>query len=171
MFDIDSSAGVEVRDAILRRLSMPTMHPNCRCSPVTEELYVNKVIYNGPATVVYWSDKTRTVVKCQSDDYFDPELGFLLAVCKKVCGNTGKYNELLRKHVPGYGESIAIAQMREELTKFCKSRPLCSECPLSQDGYNCGRGFFFDFPEGRDGYMTDESIVRHYRAMKGAKHE
>lgn len=169
MFDINSPAGIEARNIILRHLGMPTIHPNCRCSPATNELYVNKVIYNGPVTVVYWSDRTRTVVKCQPGDTYDPKTGFLLALCKKVCGNTGKYNELLREHVPGYGES-ATTQMREELTKFCKSRT-CSGCPLNKDEYKCGRGFFFDFPKGRDGYMTDKSIIRHYNAMKGAKHE
>lgn len=62
------------------------------------------MIYNDPATVVYWSDNTKTVVKCQPGDRFDLELGFLLAVLKKACGNKGRYNELLRKYVPGYGE-------------------------------------------------------------------
>lgn len=65
---------------------------------------IEKVVYSDPATVIYWKDKTRTVVKCQKGDVFDPELGFLLAVCKKAFGNTGRYNELLKQHVPGYGE-------------------------------------------------------------------
>lgn len=75
-----------------------------RQEPQTPELMVADVIYNDPATVVYWSDKTRTVVKCQPGDTYDPKTGFLLALCKKVCGNTGNYNDLLRECVPGYGE-------------------------------------------------------------------
>lgn len=71
--------------------------------PQAPELTVTDVIYNDPATVVYWSDKTRTVVKCQPGDTYDPKIGFLLALCKKVCGNTGNYNDLLRECVPGYG--------------------------------------------------------------------
>lgn len=65
---------------------------------------IEKVVYSEPATVIYWKDKTRTVVKCQNGDVFNPELGFLLAVCKKAFGNTGRYNELLKQHVPGYGK-------------------------------------------------------------------
>ena len=72
--------------------------------PQAPELTVVDVIYNDPATVVYWSDKTRTVVKCQPGDTYDPKTGFLLALCKKVCGNTGNYNDLLRECIPGYGE-------------------------------------------------------------------
>lgn len=72
--------------------------------PQAPELTVVDVIYNDPATVVYWSDKTRTVVKCQPGDTYDPKTGFLLALCKKVCGNTGCYNDLLRECIPGYGK-------------------------------------------------------------------
>lgn len=34
------------------------------------------VIYNPPATVIHWSDKTKTVVKCSADDEYDPLTGF-----------------------------------------------------------------------------------------------
>lgn len=72
--------------------------------PQAQELTVEDVIYNDPATVIHWSDKTRTVVKCQPGDTYDPKTGFLLALCKKVCGNTGNYNDLLRECIPGYGK-------------------------------------------------------------------
>ena len=141
--------------------------------PSVPELTVTDVIYNYPATVVYWSDKTRTVVKCQPGDTYDPKTGFLLALCKKVCGNTGNYNDLLRECVPGYGGEKTqtepnIKQMRKELADFCRYRH-CDGCPLAEDGFVCGRGKFFTNSIGELGYMTDESIIKHYRAMKGAK--
>lgn len=143
--------------------------------PQAPELMVTNVIYNDPATVVYWSDKTRTVVKCQPDDKFDSELGFLLALCKKVCGNTGKYNDLLRECIPGYGgektkTEPSVEQMRKELHYFC-GRSICNGCPLSKDGFECGRGKSFTTPKYGLGYMTDESIVKHYKAMKGAEED
>lgn len=58
-----------------------------------------RVIYNGPATIVFWADGTKTVVKCQSDDVFDFEKGFLLCVAKKAFGNHGKFNDYIRKMV------------------------------------------------------------------------
>ena len=69
--------------------------------PITK--YVKQVIYNDPVTVVYWSDGTKTVVRCQHGDMFNPLIGFLMAALKYSCGNKGNYNELLKKFVPGYG--------------------------------------------------------------------
>ena len=56
-----------------------------------------KVIFNNPATVVFWADGTKTVVKVQNDEPFDKEKGFAMAFIKKFFGNTGRYNELLKK--------------------------------------------------------------------------
>ena len=58
---------------------------------------VKKVIFNDPATIVYWKDGTKTVVKCQKGDYFDPEKGFAMAFLKKCWGNKGNFNDKLRK--------------------------------------------------------------------------
>lgn len=58
---------------------------------------VKKVIFNDPATIVYWKDGTKTVVKCQKGDYFDLEKGFAMAFIKKCWGNKGNFNDKLRK--------------------------------------------------------------------------
>ena len=58
---------------------------------------VKKVIFNNPATIVYWKDGTKTVVKCQNGDDFDPEKGFAMAFLKKCWGNKGNFNDKLRK--------------------------------------------------------------------------
>lgn len=58
---------------------------------------VKKVIFNDPATIVYWKDETKTVVKCQEGDDFDPEKGFAMAFIKKCWGNKGNFNDKLIK--------------------------------------------------------------------------
>jgi hypothetical protein len=60
---------------------------------------VKQVIFNNPATVVFWSDGTKTVVKCSENDTFDPEIGLAMAICKKAFGNAGAYNEVFKKWV------------------------------------------------------------------------
>ena len=45
---------------------------------------IRKVIFNDPATVVLWSDGTKTVVKCGPEDKFDIEKGLAMAIVKKV---------------------------------------------------------------------------------------
>ena len=58
---------------------------------------IKKVIFNDPATIVYWKDGTKTVVKCQKGDDFDPEKGFAMAFLKKCWGNKGNFNDKLIK--------------------------------------------------------------------------
>ena len=58
---------------------------------------ITKVIFNYPATVVKWSDGTKTVVKCGELDEFDREKGLALAIAKKYYGNTGRYYDEMKK--------------------------------------------------------------------------
>lgn len=47
-----------------------------------------KLIVNGPATIVLWSDGTKTVAKCNTDEPFDPEKGVAIAIAKRfISGN------------------------------------------------------------------------------------
>lgn len=63
---------------------------------------IKKVIFNGPATVVYWGDGTKTVVKCSKDDEFDPEKGLAMAIVKKFFGNENGYSKNIKKWVDTY---------------------------------------------------------------------
>ena len=54
-----------------------------------------RVIYNDPATIVEWSDGTKTVVRCHCGDSYDEREGFLLCCAKKLMGNTGRYNDMM----------------------------------------------------------------------------
>lgn len=58
---------------------------------------IKEVIFHDPATVVYWEDGTKTVVKCQ-DEEFDKEKGLLAAIAKKVYGNKGNFNNIIKKY-------------------------------------------------------------------------
>ena len=63
---------------------------------------IKKVIFNGPATVVYWADGTKTVVKCSKDDEFDPEKGLAMAIAKKFFGNENGYSKNIKKWTDAY---------------------------------------------------------------------
>lgn len=52
------------------------------------------VIYNKPATIVFWADGTKTVVKCQPGDKWSKEVGLAMAIVKKTYGNSGNYNNI-----------------------------------------------------------------------------
>lgn len=61
---------------------------------------IKDVIFNNPATIVFWADGTKTVVQCQDDDIFDPEKGLAMAITKKALGNKGNYCNELKKWLP-----------------------------------------------------------------------
>ena len=57
---------------------------------------IKNVIFNEPATIVFWSDNTKTVVKCYEEP-FDPEKGIAIAYAKKVAemnGESGYYRQI-----------------------------------------------------------------------------
>lgn len=61
---------------------------------------IEKVIFNDPATIVFWRDGSKTVVKAQTNETFDPEKGFAMAIAKKALGNEGNYYETFKKFLP-----------------------------------------------------------------------
>ena len=50
----------------------------------TNNVFLKKVIYNDPATIAFWSDGTKTIVKAQPGDTFDPEKGLAMVIAKKA---------------------------------------------------------------------------------------
>lgn len=57
------------------------------------------VIYNEPATIAFWSDRTKTVVKCAPGDEYQPDIGLMLCVMKKTFGATSM-KKLFKNWVP-----------------------------------------------------------------------
>lgn len=58
---------------------------------------IRKVIFNNPATIVLWSDGTKTVVKCGPDDIFDKEKGLAMAIVKKMAGNDSRFRKVFKQ--------------------------------------------------------------------------
>lgn len=61
---------------------------------------IQNVLYNDPATIVFWSDGTKTVVKCQNGDTYSAETGLAMAICKKAYGNKNQFNKVFAKWLP-----------------------------------------------------------------------
>ena len=59
---------------------------------------IDRVIFNNPATIVFWADGDKTVVKAQNGEPYDPEKGLAMAISKKALGNGNKwYNEFKKR--------------------------------------------------------------------------
>ena len=64
---------------------------------------IKNVIFNDPATIVFWADGTKTVVKCGENDIYDPEKGLAMAVAKKYLGTNkshSNYMDEFKKWLP-----------------------------------------------------------------------
>lgn len=66
---------------------------------VYRKLAIMDVIFNGPATIVIWSDNTKTVVKAQDGEKIDYEKGLAMAISKKFLGNKGNYYNTFEKYL------------------------------------------------------------------------
>ena len=52
------------------------------------KIYITKVLYNNPATIVFWSDGTQTRNICPPDTLYNPDTGLAFCMLKKLMGNT-----------------------------------------------------------------------------------
>ena len=61
------------------------------------ELAVKKIISNGPATIVFWNDGTKTIVKRDNYDEDDLYDAVANALAKKIFGSTSKFHKTIDK--------------------------------------------------------------------------
>ena len=58
---------------------------------------VRRVIFNNPATIVFWDDGTKTVVKAMKGEKFERYAGFAMACMKKMFGSTGRAKAIMEE--------------------------------------------------------------------------
>lgn len=63
----------------------------------SNEIRIQKVIFSGPATIVFWEDGDKTIVKCMDGDPLNYEMGIAMCTLKKLFGEEGYRN--YKKHV------------------------------------------------------------------------
>ena len=63
----------------------------------TRRVKVKDVVFSDPATVVFWSDGTKTVVKTRGGEKYDKEKGLAMAIVKKITGNTSNYYNIFKE--------------------------------------------------------------------------
>lgn len=117
-----SKSGVLSIDGIPRSCMIRSVTRNYGENPLVEvELFLNSelwgkenpyikksnfgikdVIFNNPATIVIWSDGSKTIVKCQPGDEYNKETGLAMCIAKKYLGNKGNFNEVFKRYIEGY---------------------------------------------------------------------
>lgn len=90
-----------------------------------------KIIYHDAATIVYWADGTKTVVKCNENDEYSEYAGFVAAVAKKMYGGANAINRLIdsKKVIRGNGlgqpfrSKKTLEEILDEAAKKCEKLP------------------------------------------------
>jgi hypothetical protein len=86
---------------------------------------VARIIFNPPATIVFWDDGTKTVVKCMEGEKFERYAGFAAACMKKMFGSTTRAKAVMdESDMANWGEpkskaesdATNIKQTRKEIT-------------------------------------------------------
>ena len=93
IFGLDSITRYCDSDVTATRIAYNNMYKNTQISSITN------VIFNDPATIVFWNDGTKTVVKAVNEP-FDLEKGLAMAIAKKYFGNEGNYYDIFREWLP-----------------------------------------------------------------------
>lgn len=89
------------------RIRSGALYPRCvgnKTASATNTAAIKNVIFAPPATIVYWSDGSKTVVKCSKKDVFDPEKGLAMAIAKCCGGNKGNYYKEIQNWVEKSGK-------------------------------------------------------------------
>lgn len=79
-------------DDELRKIKQYTINPNYDILD-----HVTQVVYHNPATIVYFDDGDKVVVKTSPHDDYNPEAGLALCILKKLLGNnTAKFHKFFK---------------------------------------------------------------------------
>lgn len=93
----------------------------------TDKFAIQRVLFNDPATIVFWKDGTKTVVKCQEGDVYSEEVGLALCFAKKALGNQGNFNNVFKKWVPeATANVIDDSELRKSLANAASSSSIAA---------------------------------------------
>ena len=126
---------LEIETVIHPSYEVPNPKTSTLIANVNADIHLNTtpeivdVIFKDPATIVFWSDNTKTVVKTQDGESYDPEKGMAMAFCKKLMGdNKRDYYHTFLHYLKKYNKQQAenafsnydkqFTQLRDDITKF-----------------------------------------------------
>lgn len=80
---------------------------------------IKNVIFNPPATIVFWTDGSKTVVKCNAKEEFDPEKGMAMAIAKRCANNSDDFYKEIKKWVEksGYKQVDDVKALVKEIKR------------------------------------------------------
>lgn len=100
---------------------------------------IERVIYNDPATIVFWTDGRKTVVKKSEDDVWDPEKGLAMAIVKYFFGSTSFLKDYIydEEEEDTTVPKVIAANINKSFEKLAKS--LINTAKIYEGGDKDGR--------------------------------
>ena len=80
-----------------------------------KEVYITRILYNNPATIVFWSDGTKTITKAIGGDAYSKEVGLMVCVMKKTLG--GDALATLIKNWVVEEKEVTLKNVRKKVNK------------------------------------------------------
>ena len=108
-------AEVVLKDNQIRNLICKQNDKKIKRKPVEKYELPERHIINEGATILFWGDKDKTIVKRSEEDEFDPVKGFLWAYFQKTSGmSKTKANNYLRKIQEDYAKEDKEKNIMQE---------------------------------------------------------
>jgi len=89
---------------------------NAPISVGEEKPTIEKIHFSSDVTVVIWSDKTKTLVRRQNDEFDDREKAVLACIAKKFLGTNKSKSNWLDKIKPAYEKAEAERNCEFEIS-------------------------------------------------------
>ena len=81
--------------------------------PDVKEIYIERVMYNNPATIVFWNDGSKTVSKCAPGDNYSTEIGLAMCILKKLAGTNNLTNTFKNWVSPDPHSEVTLTEVRK----------------------------------------------------------
>lgn len=129
------------------RIRYGGLNADKKSTSATNAAAIKDVIFAPPATIVYWSDGSKTVVKCSEKDVFDPEKGPAMAVAKRCSGNNGSYYKEIQNWVeksgkrypenPTAGKAVDLDALKKYISEANKDFEKFLSTAASSENQSC----------------------------------
>ena len=129
----NTMASLKILEETMNKINFNRLH----------DISIKNVIFNDPATIVFWNDGTKTIVKAENEK-FDPEKGLAMAISKKVLGNKGNYYEIFKKWLPKEDTNDEKLEEEYDITEILTAKQLAEKMRLSVSTIlrDCRRGVY-----------------------------
>lgn len=96
---------------------------------------IDNIIFSGPATIVFWTDGTKTVVKAMAGEKIERYAGFAAACMKKMFGSTSRAKSIMNELATDQPVSkkktkehdVLVPDLTEAFANVIANRESCQE--------------------------------------------